>query len=182
MIALRGAIVWCVAPFVPTAPFRMYAGPRKDPYEVGSANGLLRAAAQGGDVQHSMVAQVKLRPVLVLTEPDAHLSEISVLRLVRLEKLPDTTRRQVRDQKHPRLFHLAADRTGSKQGIENAVDIAALLRIHASAIAGSPVGRLNDNEMRVIAERLGGQLQLDLTMLVSRAARERLKDLPQTPP
>ncbi len=58
---------------------------------------------------------------------------------------------------------------------EGAIDLNALIRIHESAIAGAPIGRLDSNELRIVGERLAEHLDLDLSGLVEREARELLE-------
>lgn len=77
------------------------------------------------------------------------------------------------------LFHLPV--RPAKYGLhcEMAVDLNALVRIAASAILPRPVGRLDDNEMRVIGERLVEHLDIDLEPVVAHQVEERLAQLTQ---
>lgn len=174
MSTLRGALVWAVAPFVPEAPFRIYAGRAQPPVTVPSARELLRAASEGGDSQHAFIAEAKLRPVLVLDDPaDARRPEVAVLRLIRLETRTQDEKARIRDQQDPMLWHLPLARF-PRLGKESAVDVAALLRIHVSAIAGKPVGSLDASDLRIVGERLIRHLKIDTTLMVEREVGRRL--------
>ena len=50
-----------------------------------------------------------------------------------------------------------------------------VIRIHESAVAGAPIGRLDANELRAIGERLAEHLDLDIQMLIESKARELLQ-------
>ena len=104
------------------------------------------------------------RPVLVVSDRlDPRLDELIALRLVRLGGLTAREREIVRGQDDPGLFHLDPDRFDLPE--ENAAIIAALVRIHRSAIEPRPIGRLSINELRVLHERVASY-GLDLHRLV----------------
>jgi hypothetical protein len=58
-----------------------------------------------------------------------------------------------------------------------AVDLNALVRVHASAMLPKAVGRLDDNEMRVVGQRLVEHLDIDLEPVLARLVEERLEQL-----
>lgn len=175
---LRGAIVWAVAPYAPAAPFRLWGGDRQPAATIATAGELAhQVAARGLDAEQTFLTVGKLRPVVILQErPRRALPEYAALRIVRLEKLTEAQRQAVRAQSEPSLFYLgAAPRYGLAK--EGAIDVNALVRIHESAIAGRPVGRLDDQELRTLGERLVEHLDIDLTALVEREARALLERL-----
>lgn len=129
----------------------------------------------------------KLRPVLLLQDrPRNVLREIVGLRMVRLETLDETQQTTIRQQEEPSLFHLAFHE--SKYGLskEVAIDLNALVRVHATAVLPRAVGHLDDNEMRVIGQRLVEHLDIDIEPLLARLVEERLDpirpSLRSTPP
>jgi hypothetical protein len=170
-MGLAGAVVWAVVPFVPEAPFRLYAGDRP-PVEVDEPGKLIAAARRGSDSEFTFLVPGKARPVLVVSDrADERLEEVLALRLVRLGGLTAREREIVRSGEDPGLYHLDPDRFALPE--ENAAIIAALVRVHRSAIDPQPVGRLGDDELRVIHERLATHYGLDLRRLV-RGELERL--------
>jgi hypothetical protein len=175
---LRGAIVWAVTPYVAEAPFRILAGTGVTTYS--SARELGMAVRRGElPAEQTHLVRSKLRPVLLLQDrPVRTLPEFSGLRLVRLDALERTRRERVRRQEEPSLFFLQASR---EHGLskDNAVDLNALVRIHESAIVGTPVGHISESELRTIGERLIRHLDLDVTRLVERRLvelRQRLME------
>jgi hypothetical protein len=95
---------------------------------------------------------------------DPRLDEVIALRLVRLTGLTPREREVVRAQDDPGLFHLDPERFDLPQ--ENAAIIAALVRVHRSAIDPQPVGRLSTDELRVVHERVARYYGLDLHRLL----------------
>jgi len=178
---LRGAIVWAIVPRVPDAPSRVWQGVGAEPVELPDAATLARRVRQEQlAADQTLLVEAKLRPILLLQDrPRGVLHEIVALRMVCLETLTDTQRAGIREQCEPSLFHLPVRR--SKYGLtrETAVDLNALLRTHTSAMLPRPVGRLDDNEMRVIGERLVEHLDIDLEPLVTRLVEQRLTELNQ---
>jgi hypothetical protein len=56
---------------------------------------------------------------------------------------------------------------------ESAVMVSALVRLHADAIgSGPPLGQLDDNEMRVLGERLIRFYDFDVRLLLERYIQE----------
>ena len=68
MTDLAGAVVWAVVPFVPEAPFRLYAGEAHTPVEVADAGKLITAARKGSDSEFTFLVPGKSRPVLVVSD------------------------------------------------------------------------------------------------------------------
>lgn len=176
---LRGAIVWAVVACVPDGPSRLWQGVGSEPVEVPNATTFaLRVRQEQLAADQTLLVDAKLRPILLLQDrPRGVLREMVALRMVYLEKLSDRQRNSIRDQDEPSLFHLPVRL--SKYGLtrEMAVDLNALVRIHASAMLPRPVGRLDDNEMRVIGERLVEHLDVDVEPLVTRLVEQRLAQL-----
>jgi hypothetical protein len=121
---------------------------------------------------------VKPRPVLVITEPSFRYNEVLALRLWRFGKLTAEEQRSVREGEAEDLFHL---RPESFRGLEeeNAARISSSsLRLPLSAIDMSePLGSVNENELRVIHERLVRIHDLDLRNLILGKARDLLESL-----
>jgi len=168
---LAGAVVWEVVPFAPEAPFRLYAGNRA-PVEVDEPGKLIAAARKGWDSEFTFLVPGKARPVLVVSDrADERLGEVLALRLLRLGALTAREREIVRSNEDPGLYHLDPDRFALPT--ENAAIIAALVRVHRSAIDPEPVARLGVDELRVVHERIAIYYGLDLRQLV-RGELERL--------
>ena len=88
MNGLAGAVVWAVVPFVPEAPFRLYAGTRRAAVEVAQAERLIAAARRGADSEFTFLVPGKARPVLVISDrTDPRLNELLALRLARMSGL-----------------------------------------------------------------------------------------------
>ena len=176
---LRGAIVWAVVSYVPEAPFRLWLGDRHSSSEVPDAKAFAhQVRRQGLDAEQTFLVKGKLRPVLLLQDrPRRALREIVALRMVRLETLSDAQQESIREQREPSLFHLPV--RAAKYGLskEMAIDLNALVRVHASAILPKAVGRLDDNELRVVGQRLVEHLDIDLEPLLARLVEERLEAL-----
>lgn len=173
---LRGAIVWAVAPFAPQGPFRIWGGPDQPVAEIADGTAFAQLVTKRGlDPEQTFLAPGKLRPVLILQErPRRALPEYAALRIVRLEALKPAEQQRIRGQTEPSLFYLPVREGKYGMTKEGAIDLNALIRIHESAIAGTPIGHLDANELRVVGERLAEHLDLDLTLLVERRARELL--------
>ncbi len=174
---LRGAVVWALVGFVPEAPFRLWHGDEHPASELPDAGRFAKQVReQGLDAQQTFLVEGKLRPVVLLQDrPRNVLREIVGLRMVRLETLTEPAQATIRDQREPSLFHLPV--RPSKYGLskEMAVDLNALVRVHATAILPRAVGRLDDNEMRVIGQRLVQHLDIDFEPLLARLVEERLE-------
>lgn len=172
-MSLAGAVAWAVVPFTPQAPFRIYAGTAQEPFEVGDAGRLIAAAKKGGDQQFTYLVPGKVRPILVLSDAhDEDLGEYLALRLSRFSKLTATEQQAVREQKHPTLLHLKPEKFRSLPE-ENAAMIAALVRVHRTAVDQQVCGRLDDYELTTVHERFIRFHGFDVRQLVE----DRLKQL-----
>jgi hypothetical protein len=162
---LAGAVVWAVVPFVPEAPFRLYAGSRHAPVLVPEATKLIKAARRGSDSEFTFLVPAKARPVLVLSDRiDPRLHEVLVLRLARFSRLDAHEQEAVRAGHETGLYHLPPERFDLPE--ENAAIIAALVRVHESAIDPSPVGRLEQPSLRRVHAMVARHYGLDLHELV----------------
>lgn len=164
--------MWAVVPFTPEAPFRLYAGSHHAPVEVPQADKLIAAARRGADAEFRFLAPGKARPVLIVSDQlDPRLGELLALRLLRLTKLDAREQGAVRAGAEPGLFHLPPDRFDLPE--EHAAMIAALVRVHHSAIDSSPVGHLDRDELRSVHGRIARHYGLDVHDLI----REELRRL-----
>ncbi len=170
--SLAGSVRWAVVPFAPAPPFRLYAGTGIEPIVVPDTGTVIRAARGGGDAELSYIVPGKARPVLLLNDPPAaHHREVTALRLLRLAKLSPDEQQRVRAHEDELLFHLAPDRFDLPE--ENAAMVAALVRLHVDAIGDGPaLGRLDDNEMGVLGERMIRFYGFDTRRLLERWIRE----------
>ncbi len=171
---LRGAIVWAIAPYAPKAPFRIWGGVDAPIATVETATELARLVRRRGlDAEQTFLTTGKLRPLVILQERPRHaLPEHVALRIIRLEELARSHQEAIRSEREPSLFYLRADKAKYGMTKEGAIDLNAVVRIHESAIAGRTIGRLDASELRVIGERLAEHLDLDLTLLIERKARD----------
>ena len=178
---LRGAIVWAVVPYVPEAPFRLWLGTDQPIAEIPDVRGFAQQVKdQGLEAEQDFVVRAKLRPVVLMQDrPRGVLKEIVALRMVRLEKLGSAAQERIRGQLEPSLFHLRVHRERYGLDREVAIDLNALVRVHASAFLPRAVGRLDDDEMRVIGQRLAEHLDIDLEPLIAASVEERLGALTQ---
>src|SRR5262249_29471654 len=113
----------------------------------------------------------------VITEPSFRYSEVLALRLWPFGKLSVEEQAAVREGETEDLFHL---RPESFKGLEqeSAARIGSSLRLPLSAIdLTRPLGSLNENELRVIHERLVRIHDLDLRNLILAKARDLIEDL-----
>lgn len=173
MRAPLGRAYRAVAPFAPEPPFRVYAGEEHPPIAVQETANLTGA----GDEQLTLLVPIKVRPVLVITEPSTPYNEVLALRLRRFGALDEAQRDAVRGGRAEDLFHL---RPAAFSGLaeENAAIIGTSLRLPTSALDTSrPLGAVNENELRVIHERLVRLHRLDLRNLILRKAQEFVSSL-----
>lgn len=169
-----GHCYWAVAPFAPTAPFRVYqegAAAR----DVASADAFTEAARKGMS-EFVLLTPVKTRPVLVITGVLPEYEEVLALRLRRLEKMAtDAARGLVRDGKDQALFYLQPERFPGLP-VENAAIVTSLLRLPVSAIdRRTSLGSLNENELRVVHERVARAHELKLDVMIVEKARRLLE-------
>jgi hypothetical protein len=169
-----GHCYWAVAPFAPTAPFRMYQEGAA-PKDVASAESFTEAARKGMS-EFVLLTSVKTRPVLVITGVLPEHEEVLALRLRRLEKLAtDAARGLVRDGKDEALFYLQPERFPGLP-VENAAIVTSLMRLPLSAIdRRTSLGSLNENEVRVLHERVARAHELKLDVMIVEKARRLLE-------
>jgi len=181
---LRGAILWAIVAYVSEAPFRLWLGSDQPVAQMSNARVFAeQVRAQGLDAEQTFLVRGKLRPVILLQDrPRGVLPEIVALRMVRLETLPPEQQASIRGQREPSLFHLPV-REG-KYGLsrEMAIDVNAPIRVHRSALLPKAVGRLDDNELRVVGERLAEHLDVDLERLIAKQVEDRLEILTRPDP
>jgi hypothetical protein len=159
---LAGAVVWA---FVPQAPFRLYGGQRHAPIEVPDAGKLIAAARRGSDSEFTFLVPGKARPALIVSDQiDARLGELLALRLLRMTELDTREQEVVRAALEPGLFHLPPERFDLPE--ESAAIIAALVRVHQSAIDPHPAGQLEPDELRTVHERIARHYALDVHQLI----------------
>jgi len=169
---IAGTVRWAVAPYAPQPPFRIYAAGR-EPYTVEDPEQLIGAARVGGDAEFTYLVRAKARPVLILNNPArSEWQEVTALRLMRFSKIADPEKQErVRQQKEPLLFYLDPQKFELPE--ENAVLIPALVTIGIGAIgSGQSLGELDDNELRVLGERLIRYYEFDTRLLVEQMIRE----------
>jgi hypothetical protein len=169
-----GHCYWAVAPFAPTAPFRIYqegAGPR----EVGSVEPFIEAARKGMS-EFVLLTSVKARPVLVITRILPPHEEVLALRLRRLEKMTsDAARQHVREGRDEALFYLQPESFAGLP-VENAAIVTSLLRLPVSALdRRASLGSLNENELGVLHERVARAHDLRLDSMIIEKAQNLLK-------
>jgi hypothetical protein len=169
-----GEVYWAVVPSTPQAPFQVFIK-GKQPVEAPDAK-MVIAGLQGGNAELRFVVEAKVQPVLLLSDHvDSQTGDLFGLRLVRLGSLDEDEAQHVREQREAGLFHLKGERFPGL-GEEWAAMISAPIRIHQSAVdLGSPLGRLDQNEMRVLAERFVTYWQFDLHQLLVGKIRELLR-------
>ena len=174
MQAPLGHCYWAVAPFAPTAPFRIYqegAAAR----DVASVEPFTDAVRKGMS-EFVLLTPVKTRPVLVITGVLPEHEEVLALRLRRLEKMAtDTARDLVRQGQDQALFYLQPERFPGLP-VENAGIVTSLLRLPVGAIdRRASLGELNENELRVVHERVARAHELKLDVMIVEKARQLLE-------
>lgn len=174
---VRGAVAWAAVASVCQGPLRRWLGDEVSAETIDSV-GLARQLRASDRDSCTLLVDASLRPVvLVQDRPRGVLGDTLALAIVPLGGLSENQRADVREQREPSLFHLPA-RPG-KYGFtdEMAVDLNGLLRIGCEALLPRTVGNLDDNEMRVIGERLVAHLDIDLEPVIAREVEERLQQL-----
>jgi hypothetical protein len=176
---LAGAVVWAVVPAVPEAPFRLYAGADHDPIELPRPGKLIAAARRGQNEEFTFLVPGKAAPVLIVSDrSDSRLEELLAVRLLALADLNPADREIVRAGGEHGLFYLdpgSFDLRG-----EHAAIVAALVRVHRSAINPKLAGRLGQHRLRQLHERIARHYGLDVRHLV-RAELDRLAAERQRP-
>jgi hypothetical protein len=169
---LAGAVVWAVVPAVPEAPFRLYAGAEQDPIELPRPGKLVAAARRGEQDEFTFLVPGKAVPVMVVADrSDSRLEELLALRLVPLADLDPADQEIVRAGGEHGLSHL--DPASFDLRGEHAAIVAALVRVHRSAINPKPLGRLDQPQLRDLHERVARHYGFDVRRLV-RAELDRL--------
>jgi hypothetical protein len=170
-----GEVYWAVVPYTPQAPFHIFVKD-KPPVEVPEAKTIIDGLRKGGDAEFRFVVDAKARPILLLSDRvDPRTGDLFGLRLVRLSALDEAEAQQVREQRQPGLFHLRPEKFPDLEE-ESAAMISAPIRLHETAVdTTKPLGRLDQNEMRVLSERFVSYWELDLHQLLIGKIRELLR-------
>jgi len=170
-----GEVYWAVVPYTPQAPFHVFVKD-KPPAEVPQAKTIIEGLRKEGDAEFRFVVEAKARPVLLLSDRiDPQTGDLFGLRLVRLSTLAGDEAQEVREQRQPGLFHLKPERFPNLEE-ESAAMISAPIRLHETAVdTTQPLGRLDQNEMRVLSERFVSYWDLDLHQLLIGKIRELLR-------
>jgi hypothetical protein len=170
-----GEVYWAVVPYTPQAPFQVFVK-GKPPVEVPEAETIIAGLRKGGDAEFRFVVEAKARPVLLLSDRvDPATGNLFGLRLIRLATLDDEEAQQVRDQRQPSLFHLKPERF-PELAEDSAAMISAPIRLHETAVdTRNALGRLDQNEMRVLVERFVSYWEFDLHQLLIGKIRELLR-------
>lgn len=166
MTLATGEVYWAMVPATPRAPFQVFVRD-KPPVEAPGAKTIIDALRKSGDAEFRFVVEAKARPVLLLSDRiDPQTGELFGLRLIRLSALDEEEAERVRGQHEPGLFHLKPERFAELED-EWAVMISAPIRLHENAVdTTQALGRLDQNEMRVLSERFASYWELDLHQLL----------------
>jgi len=169
-----GEVYSAVVPSTPQAPFQVFVR-GKPPVAAPDAKAVI-VGLRDGDAELRFVVEAKVQPILLLSDHvDPRTGDLFGLRLVGLDRLDDEEAQQVREQREPGLFHLKAERFPGLAE-ESAAMISAPVRVHQSAIdLDASLGGLDQNEMRVLAERFVTYWQFDLHQLLVGKIRELLR-------
>jgi hypothetical protein len=169
-----GEVYWAVVPDTPRAPFQVFVKD-KPPVEVPAAKTIVDGL-RGGGAELRFVVEAKARPFLLLSDRvDPQTGDLFGLRLIRLSALDEDEAQQVREQRQPGLFHLKPERFPDLDE-EWAAMISAPIRLHETAVdTTQPLGRLDQNELRVLSERFVSYWELDLHQLLIGKIRELLR-------
>jgi hypothetical protein len=170
-----GEVHWAIVPSTPQAPFEIYVKD-KPPVQVPDAKTIVAGLRKGGDAELRFLVEAKARPILLLSDrADERTGDLFGLRLAGFASLDDEEAQQVREQRQSGLFHLKPQRFSALEE-EFAAMISAPIRVHETTVdSGSPLGRLDQNEMRVLAERFVTYWQFDLHQLLVGKIRELLR-------
>jgi hypothetical protein len=141
------------------------------PKEISSPERFVDAARKGMS-EFVVLTTVKARPVLVITPVLPEYDEVLALRLCRLEKLStDVVRQEVREGRDPALFHMRPERFPGLP-VENAAIVTSLLRLPVEALdRRESLGALDENELRVLHERVARVHGLKLDVLIFQRAQ-----------
>jgi hypothetical protein len=164
-----------VAPFAPEPPFQIYAD-GEPPIAVESARAMQMAASRGGS-EFTILTPVKIRPILVVSERLDPYNEVLALRLKRLDKLSEESAEAVRGQSDVGLFYLSPDSVPGLK-VENSAIITSLLKLPTTALdTTTELGSINENELRVIHERIADAHGLRLDLPVLKRAQELMAEI-----
>lgn len=174
MRAPLGHCYWAVAPFAPAPPFRIYQEDA-EARDVDSVEPFTEAVRKGMS-EFVLLTPVKTRPVLVITGVLREHEEVLALRLRRLEKIAtDAARDLVRQGEDHALFYLQPERFPGLP-VENAAIVTSLLRLPVSAIdRRTSLGSLNEDDLRVVHERVARAHELKLDVMIVEQARRLLE-------
>lgn len=176
-VVTRGTVAWGTVTTVCRTPLRRWNG-EESAVETMDPVSLARQLCHGEHDACTLLVEASLRPVVLLQDrPQGVLGDAVALAVVSLAALSPGQLDSVRNQREPSLFHLPRRTAKYGLGQEMAVDLNGLLRIGCEALLPRAVGRLDDNEMRVIGERLVAHLDIDLEPIVAQQVEERLQQL-----
>ena len=170
----RGSIVWALTLFENEAPFRVVA-----PAEIRGSHRSVSALTSATRTHRGIEVAigVKVRPILLLQDrPLGRLPDLVALKLARLGKLSASARARIVAQRSPLFWFLGRDPAQYGLRQEAAIDVASIVRIHPSAIAGRSVAVLDNDVMAEVGERVARVLDLDLSALVRREAAAILRE------
>jgi hypothetical protein len=169
-----GEVYWAVVPSTPKAPFQVFVRD-KPPVEAPSAKTIVDGLRNGA-AELRFVVEAQASPVLLLSDRvDPQTGDLFGLRLVQLAALDEAEAERVRGQHEPGLFHLKPQRFPELEE-EWAAMISAPIRLHETAAdTTQPLGRLDQNELRVLSERFVSYWELDLHQLLIGKIRELLR-------
>jgi hypothetical protein len=167
-----GEVYWAIVPYTPATPFMVHVSDGA-PVAVPTASQIVDGLRKGGDAEFEFIVRAKARPVLLLSgQSDSRTGDLFALRLLRLGKLSGQERKRVEEQREPSLFHLFPERFPNLEEASAAM-VTAPIRLHETALdARKSLGRLDRNEMRVLAERFVSYWQFDLRQLLVDQIRE----------
>ena len=167
----RGTICLAVFPFSPAFPLTLAGGQR-----VASIEEWARAF-KGRPAK--LLSEARLRPVLLLhdrTRPEH--GDVTCLRVNTVKPALRTDSRaweKIERHEHPFFFHLPAAVERYRLREDSVIALGSLGSVHRTAILGPTGGRLSNQEMQVVSERLARLIELDLAPRISAAARELLR-------
>ena len=167
---LRGEIRWALVPHALEAPFAAAEWDGLRDFD-GVAEYLQTTGARA---LVELRIRATMRPIVLLQGWDAaQHGAYAVLRTRRLQTLSPAVRASVRAGTASDLVLLDSPSAGH----ERVAVIAAISRVHGTAIDSTIAGRVTDDTMRLIDERLAENLDLDLGNAVERRVEAALAEL-----
>lgn len=137
----------------------------------------MQVAASRGGIEFTVLTPVKVRPILVVSKTLEPYGEVLALRLKRLNTLSDQHADAVRGQTDNGLLYLKPDSMSGLE-MENAAIITSLLKLPVSALDTTvELGCINDNELRVIHERIADAHKLKLDIPILKKAQGLLAEI-----